>query len=335
MPDQVKQEATKVVETTKTEVVEEKKTEIVIPAANRVIDKLSEKHNQQILFDSIGDEKMVAKFKACVAMEITTTPALAKCTPSSIIKSAFISANLGLMINKNLGHAWLIPYTKSEKIDGKWIKTSECQLQIGYKGYISKFEDSKYSIEVEVVTQREMDEDRFKEVRGTNPKIEHSPIRDGELRVSENIALAYAIAFKTGRKPIIAVMTKQEMEEAAMTEYYDASQKKKVRGLKGVWRDKDNLRATDYAEMCKKTVIRRLAKSVPLNITNHMMSFEAERDQVMTDVTPIDDSPEEDVRTNMSYISGEGGAGLDNPSLDQEPVPPSPEEDTNECPDGY
>jgi recombination protein RecT len=279
------------------------------PAANRVIDKLSEPHNQQILFDSIGDEKLVSKFKACVAMEITTTPALQKCTPSSIIKSAFVSANLGLMINKNLGHAWLIPYTKSEKIDGEWVKKSECQLQIGYKGYISKFEENKYSIEVEVVTQKELDDGCFKEVRGTNPKIEHSPIRDGEMRVAENIALAYAIAFKSGRKPIMAVMTKEEMMEAAMTEYYDVKQKKKVKGLKGVWRDQDNLRATDFAEMCKKTVIRRLAKSVPVNITNHMISFEAERDIEMADVTPIDEDPK-DITTNMSYISGEDGAGL-------------------------
>lgn len=279
------------------------------PLANRIVERLSEENNRDLLIKAVGDEKMLDKFLANVAMEISATDALKKCTPNSLIQSAIQAANLGLMVNKSLGHAWLIPYQRSFKgDDGQWQKVSECQLQIGYKGYVSKFEENGYSIEVELVTTRELEQGNFKEIRGTNPKIEHSPIRDDEMRVFENIALAYAVAFKTGRKPIIAVMTKKEILEAAKTEYRDPKLKKKVQGWKGVWNDQDNMRSTDFGEMCKKTVIRRLSKSVPVNITNHMLSFEGERDEVMKDVSPIEESVKP--TTNMSFISGVSGAGL-------------------------
>ena len=44
--------------------------------------------------------------------------------PESVCESAMIAATLDLPVNKNLGFAWIVPYK------------SECQFQMGFKGYI-------------------------------------------------------------------------------------------------------------------------------------------------------------------------------------------------------
>ena len=71
-------------------------------------------------------------------------PKLAECTPESFLGALFQSAQLGLEPNVE-GQAYIIPYKNSKKtIDPdtgkvKWIKVSEAQFQIGYKGYIELF----------------------------------------------------------------------------------------------------------------------------------------------------------------------------------------------------
>ncbi|EAF1263056.1 recombinase RecT [Listeria monocytogenes] len=49
---------------------------------------------------------------------------LQKVDPMSVITSAMVAATLDLPIDKNLGYAWLVPYS------------GKAQFQLGYKGYI-------------------------------------------------------------------------------------------------------------------------------------------------------------------------------------------------------
>lgn len=242
------------------------------------------------LLSSLGGvDSTYQQYIANVAMLVADTPELQVCSKGSIITAAVQSANLNLMVNKALGHAWLVPYYNKNK------KCKEAQLQIGYKGYVYKFEENGYSIDCEVVTIEEEEQGCFAEVRGSNPKITFSPMRSVR-RTEENISLVYACAMKPGRKPILAVMTKEEVFEVA-----SKVDREGIRKLGRTWQSKD--RYTDYAEMCKKTAIRRLAKSVPIKSINELSYWEAERDNNMIDHQPIKDvSPP---ASNMTALTSE------------------------------
>lgn len=242
-----------------------------------------------------GDDKVAKSFAYNVAYQVAISPDLQKCTQDSIVTSALASASMRLWIGKELGHAWLIPRRN------KKTKAMEANLQIGYKGYVSKLEENGWSIECEAVTKEELEQGLFKEIRGTTPKIEHSPLRVGNRRVKENIELVYAIATKQSRKPIIAVMTRDEIEEAAST--YDKQSGRRT--LSRTWTA--NERFTDYVEMCKKTVIRRLAKLVPVRSVSEMQHFESERDmKVVKGEVSDKDEPVKKGKTNMEVLVATG-----------------------------
>ncbi len=61
---------------------------------------------------------------------------LQKCSPQEVIVECLKAATLKLPINKNLGFAYVIPYNKSKKINGAWVKEAHPQFQLGYRGYI-------------------------------------------------------------------------------------------------------------------------------------------------------------------------------------------------------
>ena len=61
---------------------------------------------------------------------------LQKCDPSLVVMEALKAATLDLPINKALGFAYVIPYQKSQKVNGKWEKKQVPQFQLGYKGMI-------------------------------------------------------------------------------------------------------------------------------------------------------------------------------------------------------
>ena len=103
------------------------------------------------------------------------------------------------------------------------------------------------------------------------------------VRTRDNIALAYAIVRKQGLAPVISVLSKEEIEEIAKTEKWVNGVK--TRQLGNVWTQ--NQRATDYGQMCIKTVIRNVCKKVDLAIANEMSAYEGKRDeQIIKDVTP-------------------------------------------------
>lgn len=220
------------------------------------------------LKEAYQSDAMVKKAISAVTLEVARSPELQKCSRDSILQAIIDSANFGLIPNKLSGHAYLIPYK------------GVCTLQIGFKGYIDKFDEVGWSVECEAVTLKEIELGLFKEIRGTTTMLEHRPCRD-QIQTEENIALVYAIAKKAGREPIVEVMSLATIMEVAKTQVWKDG--KRTMGLKGVWTAGD--RDTDFAEMCKKTVIRRLGKRTPIKVVNEMSSYEGTRDE-MIDVTP-------------------------------------------------
>jgi recombination protein RecT len=169
------------------------------------------------------------------------SPDLLKCTLPSVYKSMLLAAQAGLMPDGITQQAHLIP--RENRRDG----TFECNLQVGYKGYLTLVRRSGEVTVVKGALAREGDE--FRVLAGTEDRLEHVPLMspldaDGNPRP---ITHAYAIAkFKNGQVDF-DVMSVEEIEAL------------KVRSgvyENGPW-------ATDYGEMCKKTVMRRLCKRLP------------------------------------------------------------------------
>lgn len=95
-------------------------------AAFRQIESVAAKH--------INGERMAR----VMANACRVTPALYDCEPMSFLGAMMTAASLGLEVNTPQGHAYLIPFNNNRKNPqtGRWEKTKEAQLIIGYKGYI-------------------------------------------------------------------------------------------------------------------------------------------------------------------------------------------------------
>ena len=159
-------------------------------------------------------------------------PAILKCTKESILLSVFQSLDLGLEIGNALGEAHLVPYG------------STCQMIPGYRGLVSLARRSGKIRAIEARIVREGDE--FDYELGTNPKLVHKP---SFSEVPAEMRAVYAIAFFADGSTQFEIMVKAEV---------DAIRKRSRSGNNGPW-------VTDYEEMAKKTVVRRLSKYLPLS----------------------------------------------------------------------
>lgn len=74
-------------------------------------------------FDEVLSDK-APQFMTSLLGLVNNEALLQKAEPNSIIQSALIAASLDLPIDKNLGYAWIVPYS------------GQAQFQLGYKGYI-------------------------------------------------------------------------------------------------------------------------------------------------------------------------------------------------------
>jgi recombination protein RecT len=179
---------------------------------------------------------------ACAA--VSRQPKLADCTPASLYLALANCGQLGLEPNL-LGSAYLVPFKRSIKSpDGKWSSVMEAQFIPGYRGLI---ELARRSGEIQTISAHVVREkDDFSYAVGERPI--HRPYLGeddpGKMR------LAWAIAtFKDGGFQV-EVMTRREIDS--------------IRGRSkakddGPW-------VTDYEEMARKTVVRRLCKYLPLTI---------------------------------------------------------------------
>ncbi|MBX9636718.1 MAG: recombinase RecT [Nitrosomonas sp.] len=178
----------------------------------------------------------------------TTTPALAKCDVPSLIGAIGQCAQMGLEPNTVLGHAYLLPFnTKRKDANGneKWVNS--VQVIIGYKGLIDLARRSGQI--VSIAAHEVCQNDKFELVYGLDEKLNHTPAM-GER--GEVIGF-YAIAKLKDGGHAFEFMSRFQVEEIKV-----ASERKNKRES-SVWKD-------HFIEMGRKTVIRRLAKYLPLSI---------------------------------------------------------------------
>ena len=176
----------------------------------------------------------------------TTTPALAKCDVASLVGAIGQCAQMGLEPNTLLGHAYLVPFNvKRKDADGNERWVNSVQVIIGYKGLIDLARRSGQI--VSIAAHEVCENDEFELVYGLDEKLNHTPAM-GERGA---IIGFYAIAKLKDGGHAFEFMSRYQVDEIMR-----ASQSK---GKYGPWHD-------HYTEMGRKTVIRRLAKYLPLSI---------------------------------------------------------------------
>lgn len=177
----------------------------------------------------------------------TTTPALLKCDVPSLIGAIGQCAQMGLEPNTVLGHSYLVPFnTKRKDAQGqeKWVNS--VQVIIGYKGLIDL---ARRSGQIESINARVVHaNDEFSIEYGTADRIVHKPKIDGERG---NVLGFYAVAkLKDGGV---------QFEFMSVGEVREVMKGTQSKGNYGPWKD-------HFDEMGRKTVIRRMAKYLPLSV---------------------------------------------------------------------
>jgi recombination protein RecT len=168
-------------------------------------------------------------------------PQLLDCTPTSILQSVMTAAQLGVDCSGGVaGEAYLVPYRNSK--NGK----REAQLIVGYRGLLSLARRSGEldTLEAHVVHEK----DEFECSFGLEPVLRHKP--NLLLEDPGKLLIVYAIArLKDGGRQV-EVMTRYQV---------NAIRARSKASNSGPW-------ATDFEEMARKTVVRRICKYLPMSV---------------------------------------------------------------------
>jgi len=201
----------------------------------------------------------VERFKRIVLQSINRNPQLKKCTPNSIVDAAAEAARLGLEPSGAIGGAHLVPYGDT------------AQLIVDYRGLVELARRSGEIAAIDAAIVRQAD--HFKVRRGTEPSIDHVPDIEAPSPADpadegNPVTHVYAVARLRNGQRQFDVMTRDEIERI---------RGRSRAGNAGPWR-------TDWHEMAKKTVLRRLSKTLPLTVEVRAlieMEDEAERTPVV------------------------------------------------------
>lgn len=183
---------------------------------------------------------------------------LQRCSPESIAQACFDAATIGLPINR-LGLAYLVPYAEQAK------------LLIGYKGYVDLA--LKSGIVLDIFAECVYSKDKFRYLAGTSQTIVHEPVVVGDR--GELVAV-YAIAKLINGITKPCIMRKIEV---------DAIRSKSRSVGNSPW-------SSDYDEMAKKTVVKRLCKLLPHTCLPERLYQVEDREEVID--VEVDEADEVD-----------------------------------------
>ena len=177
------------------------------------------------------------RFTRIVLSALSTNPKLQETTPESFLGAMMTAAQLGMEPNTPLGQAYLLPYYNSKK------RCLECQFQLGYKGLIDlAYRSGEVStIQAHVVYEH----DKFSYAYGLEPQHEHVPAM-GDRGSPTHV---YAVFRTKDGGYSFGVMSIDDVRRHAQR--YSKSFEN------GPWQ-------TNFEEMAKKTVLKRVLKYAPL-----------------------------------------------------------------------
>ncbi len=217
------------------------------------------------------------RFTRMALSALNTTPKLAECTQMSFLAALMNAAQLGLEPNTPLGQAYLIPYNNKG--------TMECQFQIGYKGIIDLVyrNEQVQTIQAQCVYSG----DEFEYELGLNAKLKHKPA----LKNRGEMILAYALFKLENGGYAFDIMSKEDIDTLAL------KYSKGFSSAYSPWK-------TNYEEMAKKTVIRKVLKYAPLktDFLRAMETDESIKTEIAVDMTEI---KSEQIDADYKEVSGE------------------------------
>lgn len=177
------------------------------------------------------------RFTRMALSALNMNPKLRECTQMSFLAALMNAAQLGLEPNTSLGQAYLIPYNNKG--------TLECQFQIGYKGLI----DLVYRNEMVQTIQAHCvyENDVFDYELGLEPGLVHKPA----LKDRGELMAVYAMFRLQNGGCGFEVMSRADID------IYANRYSQGISSSYSPWK-------TNYEEMAKKTVIKRVLKYAPL-----------------------------------------------------------------------
>jgi len=230
----------------------------VVPREQKIKALLAQTHKQ--IKSILADEKKANRFTA-MALAIAQSKELSECDELSIIEALTGIAMLDLSPDKNLGQAYVVPYsTKNGKI---------AQLQVGYKGYISILDRSGYAVKAYPVY--DVDEfsidvspDGWEETINFKPNYDERDEGDPQWEWEH---LKYVVALAKNKQTgdiHKLVLNKKQIDKirrmSASQKVYNSQTKKYEVSDKPIY-----IWADFPIEMALKTAIKKLAKTLPLN----------------------------------------------------------------------
>lgn len=172
-------------------------------------------------------------------------PLLYDCTPESTYKAILLSAQGGLLPDGITQQAHLIPRRNTKK------GVMECNLQIGYRGYLTL---CRRSGDVDVIAAYVVRSGDTFSVKNGVPA--HEPLtRNGFPCVTE--------ADGTTERMVVGVWARAVFKSGAIDYEWMSRDELDAIRRRGQTGDKVTPWDTDFSEMAKKTVLRRLCKRLP------------------------------------------------------------------------
>lgn len=226
------------------------------------------------------------RFSRMVLSALSTTPKLQQCTPQSFLGAMMTAAQLGVEPNTALGQAYLLPYDNRKK------GVTECQFQLGYKGLI----DLAYrSGEVSIIQAHEVYEnDDFEYELGMEPKLRHIPAKISRGKVRGKVICYYAMFRTKDGGYGFDVMSVEDIQA-------HARKYSKAYGS-GPWQ-------TNFDEMAKKTVLKKVLKYAPLK--SDFVRAAAQDESIKTEIdadmysVPAEEIPYVEVDENGEVMNDE------------------------------
>lgn len=249
-----------------------------------------------------GDKRLMDQFLAVAFSALQSQPKLLMdCDPMSLIQAIKDAASLGL--NPMTEDAAIIPYGRTAKLMPMW------------RGYVKRIRNSREVVDLDV--QIVYMNDRFELQLGTNPGLVHVPAlygeKDDEGKLREergDYRGVYAWALMPSGKYIIEWMTTDDINY--------------VRDRWGNTTKSDSPWKSSWAEMARKTAIRRLAKRLPAAAVDKLLALDKASDEA-ADALKLVASKTDDALTEVRQLAlravGQLAPGEAPARTNEEPAP--------------
>lgn len=205
--------------------------------------------------NTLQDEKKVTSFVTSAISLVNSTPALAECTPISIVQCCLLAEELNLPIDKSLGRFYAVPFKN------KGVSTAT--PVVGYKGYLQLAMQSgcyKKIVCTEIKKSEFVSFNPLEEELIVNVNL--SSEREKEETIGYYAMFEYINGFKKS-----LYFPKAKMEAHA-TKYSKGYALDKEKGwTTSQW-------TTSFDEMAKKTMLRQLLSKWGILSKKMIMAFE-------------------------------------------------------------